>query len=192
MARPKEFDRDQALRAAAQTVWERGYGGTSVQNLVTCMGIHRASLYDTFGSKQALFEEVLRHYTAETFERRFATLRLDASPLARVERFFQEYCARLADPADPGCLVVKSAVASDDDLGELRPLIQDFTARADAAFLAVLSEAREQEELDAATELAPLARHLRNSLFGPTVSAAARCDREELEGMVRTALACHR
>ena len=66
------------------------------------MGIHRASLYDTFGSKQALFEEVLRRYTREAFEQRFAVLRMDASPLARIERFFDESaraCPNLPIPA---------------------------------------------------------------------------------------------
>ena len=45
--------------------WEKGYESTSLQELVERMGIGRASLYDTFGSKRELFAEALDRYAAE-------------------------------------------------------------------------------------------------------------------------------
>ena len=62
MARTKEFDRDIVLRKAVAAFRERGFEGTSIQVLVDRMGIHRASLYDTYGSKEQLFREVLEDY----------------------------------------------------------------------------------------------------------------------------------
>src|SRR2546421_1155785 len=62
MARPKEFDRDEALQKAMEVFWSRGYEAASIQELVKQMGINRQSLYDTFGDKHALYLAALDRY----------------------------------------------------------------------------------------------------------------------------------
>ncbi|EFM12499.1 transcriptional regulator, TetR family [Paenibacillus curdlanolyticus YK9] len=63
MVRPREFDEQQALSAAMQVFWEKGYEATSISDLTTRMGIQRPSLYAAFGGKKELFETVLHKYT---------------------------------------------------------------------------------------------------------------------------------
>ena len=55
MARPKEFDRDSALQKAVDVFCDRGYDGTSTEELLRAMDISRQSLYDTFGDKRQLY-----------------------------------------------------------------------------------------------------------------------------------------
>ena len=62
MARSKEFDVNQVLRKAMELFWQQGYEKTSMQELVDYMGIHRRSIYDTFGDKRTLFLSALSHY----------------------------------------------------------------------------------------------------------------------------------
>lgn len=62
MARKPEFDRDDAVTAAADTFWEKGYVATSLDDLTGRLGIGRASLYNAFGDKRALFIEALSSY----------------------------------------------------------------------------------------------------------------------------------
>ncbi|MDF1696713.1 MAG: helix-turn-helix domain containing protein [Saprospiraceae bacterium] len=62
MPRVKLFDKDEVLEKAMHLFWERGYHATSIQDLVNHLGINRASLYDTFGGKQALFDSAFKHY----------------------------------------------------------------------------------------------------------------------------------
>lgn len=64
MGRPREFDEDSALAAAAEVFRHQGYAATSVDHLVRATGIHRGSLYGTFGSKHGLFVRVLEAVTA--------------------------------------------------------------------------------------------------------------------------------
>lgn len=60
MGRPRNFDEGAAVDAAAALFCERGYDGTSVDDLVRVLGIHRGSLYQTFGSKRGLWLRALR------------------------------------------------------------------------------------------------------------------------------------
>ncbi|GAA2581750.1 helix-turn-helix domain-containing protein [Winogradskya consettensis] len=62
MGRPRTFDEGQAVAAAAELFAGRSFDGTSVDDLVTCTGVHRGSLYKTFGSKRGLYLSALRHH----------------------------------------------------------------------------------------------------------------------------------
>jgi TetR/AcrR family transcriptional repressor of nem operon len=59
MARPREFDETLAIDTAAAVFRQLGYAATSIESLVQATGVHRGSLYTTFGSKRGLFLRVL-------------------------------------------------------------------------------------------------------------------------------------
>jgi hypothetical protein len=50
--RPREFDKDRTLQRALELFWSRGYGATSIQDLVDALGVERGSLYGAFGDKR--------------------------------------------------------------------------------------------------------------------------------------------
>ncbi len=56
MPRVKLFNKEEAIQKAMELFWTKGYVATSLSDLTTHMGIGKGSFYDTFGSKQALFE----------------------------------------------------------------------------------------------------------------------------------------
>jgi TetR/AcrR family transcriptional repressor of nem operon len=62
MGRPRSFDEATAVAGAARLFATSGYEGTSVDDLVRGLGVHRGSLYSTFGSKRALYLRVLREH----------------------------------------------------------------------------------------------------------------------------------
>jgi TetR/AcrR family transcriptional repressor of nem operon len=68
VARTKEFNPDEALGKAMALFWEQGYEHTSMQDLVTHMGVHKRSMYDTYGDKQALFHKAFSSYVDATEE----------------------------------------------------------------------------------------------------------------------------
>jgi len=81
MVRPREFDRDEALEKATQVFWDRGYAGTSTDDLRNAMGIGRQSMYNAFGDKRQLYLEVLAKYQAKSVETHLR--RLNEQPSAR-------------------------------------------------------------------------------------------------------------
>jgi len=61
MGRPRGFSEAAVLQAATEIFTRGGYAGTSVDDLVKGLNLHRGSLYKAFGSKHGLFLAVLRH-----------------------------------------------------------------------------------------------------------------------------------
>lgn len=66
MPRTKQFCEEEVLNKAMVLFWEKGFHATSMQDLVSNLGINRASLYDTFGGKEALFDKAFAHYLKNT------------------------------------------------------------------------------------------------------------------------------
>jgi TetR/AcrR family transcriptional repressor of nem operon len=62
MPRVKLFDENEVLSKAMNLFWKQGYSSTSVQDLVTHLGINRASIYDTYGDKEKLFFRAFEYY----------------------------------------------------------------------------------------------------------------------------------
>jgi len=111
MSRPREFDEDAALEAAAACFWAKGFEATSVRELAGAMGITGASLYNAYHDKRGVFEAALYHYWNAVARTRMATIEARASGLAAIEAFFAGGIERaLADRDRKGCLIVNSAL----------------------------------------------------------------------------------
>jgi TetR/AcrR family transcriptional repressor of nem operon len=59
MGRPRGFDEAAVVQSAAELFAMRSYDGISMDELVTHLGVHRNSLYKTFGSKRGLYQAAL-------------------------------------------------------------------------------------------------------------------------------------
>lgn len=62
MARPKKYQRDEVINQAMEVFWRKGFAATSLSDLTDCTGLNKRSLYNEFGSKEALFLEALSRY----------------------------------------------------------------------------------------------------------------------------------
>jgi AcrR family transcriptional regulator len=52
--RPKSFDRTAAVQQAMELFWDRGYEGTTFDDLAGAMKLSPSSFYHEFGSKELL------------------------------------------------------------------------------------------------------------------------------------------
>ena len=60
--RPREFDHDEVLRIAFDQFWRKGVRGTSLADIARDAGVQRGSLYNAYGSKEALFLVAYERY----------------------------------------------------------------------------------------------------------------------------------
>src|SRR5581483_11239343 len=63
--RPREFDHDEVLRIAFDRFWRNGVRGTSLSDIARDAGVQRGSLYNAYGSKEALFFSAYERYASE-------------------------------------------------------------------------------------------------------------------------------
>src|SRR5260221_1483544 len=106
MPRPKEFDREIALKGAVQVFCDGGFEGTSTEELLRRMGISRQSMYDTFGDKRALYLEALRHYITERVANQIRILSDVASALKGLEAALNAAAITRSQVASSSCIGV--------------------------------------------------------------------------------------
>jgi AcrR family transcriptional regulator len=186
MARPREFDVDDALDRATEVFWTRGYEATSVQDLVDALGVNRASLYGTFGDKAQLFSAVLDRYGQHV--NRFISRELDApaSGAEAVRAWLRALIQMATQPTGPrGCLLigsVSSCTTAPDPLRErVIAAVRASTDRLQAAL------ARDPE-IAARENVRTLARFFAAQGHGLAVLARAGIRRQELEAAAEVAL----
>ena len=63
--RPREFDHDEVLRIAFDQFWRNGMRGTSLSDIARDASVQRGSLYNAFGSKEALFLQAYERYAGD-------------------------------------------------------------------------------------------------------------------------------
>jgi TetR/AcrR family transcriptional regulator, transcriptional repressor for nem operon len=108
MRRPRP---EQKLDRTMDLFWKRGYNDTSVEELVSHTGLHRAAVYGGFGSKQGLFEASLRRYRETVMAAFLAPLARPDAALIHLEQFFRGlHHAATESENRLGCLVVSTAV----------------------------------------------------------------------------------
>ena len=112
MSRVKEFDVDEACDAALTLFRRQGYEATSVSDLVTHLGVAKASLYATFGTKHDFYVTALKRYAERTDARVMAELSGPGSGRGRGTRGSSTATGRTssAKTGPIGCFVVNAAI----------------------------------------------------------------------------------
>jgi AcrR family transcriptional regulator len=131
--RPVSFDRCQALEAAMRLFWERGYEGTSFDDLTAAMGISPSSFYNSFGSKERLYGEAVDAYAAKSAT--WFRGELEAAPDARsaihgVLSASARAFTRCGEPT--GCMISVACTAVPPGLEPMRDHMADLRRAGEA------------------------------------------------------------
>ena len=167
MGRPRAFDEAEAVRRAAVLFAERGYDGTSVDDLVQGLGVHRGSLYKVFGSKRGLYLAALRHHLDDEVLPTVAALTVTSGPA--------EALAQAAAGFDGGAaagLLLSAAVHQAPADPEVAELLAEALDALERALAAVFREPADSP-LIGALGAGVLGLRLRDRALGPTASASA-------------------
>jgi TetR/AcrR family transcriptional repressor for divergent bdcA len=165
---------DQALDAALQLFWERGYDGTSLSQLRDAMGVSSASFYGAFGSKEQLFGLVLDRY-ADGYGGVLAPLGDDSlAPRDAIESALCNSARMQTDSAShpTGCLVALSTPTSVPSDSAVYAVVQARRTADRARFAACVRRGVEHGDLDPRTDVEALATAFHAALLG--ISTLAR------------------
>lgn len=190
MARSKSFDPDTVLRKAMQLFWRRGYGATSVDDLIHATGINRASLYGTFGDKKKLFLAALSRYVETVLEPRLRALETTASPLEALRYLFAELAAFAAgDPQRRGCLVVNTTCELASRDAEVAGLLRAQAEALESRLARLIARAQEMGEVASSRDPKSLAACLAALVDGLRVRSKLGADHARCDDIAAVALA---
>lgn len=189
MARPKAFDRDEALKRAMAVFWDKGYEATSTDDLVRAMGIGRQSMYDTFGDKHRLFLESLQRYNAESGSGLLERLHAGASPLMAIEKVLLSIAHQTPEERARGCMGVNATAELAQKDPEVASIIRATGMLCETAFEQILREAKRQGEISPSVDEKKGGRFLLSALQGLRVTAKAGATPEALRDIAAFTMA---
>jgi AcrR family transcriptional regulator len=136
--RPAVFDRAVALQAAMTLFWERGYEGTSFDDLISAMGISASSFYNSFSSKEALYCEATSSYLEWSGQWFFAILN-DPSIDTRTAfaRLFEATAEEFTRGDHPlGCMISLAGTHCPPGMSNIRDMMAEHRAFSESAMAA--------------------------------------------------------
>lgn len=188
IGRPREFSEAAALDTAMRVFWERGYEGTSLDDLTKAMGINRSSLYASFGDKQELFHKVISCYAEGPMAFFYRALQ---QPTARavVESLLRSGVAFLGDPTHPrGCLSLQGGLACGSGSEGAKRAMIDFRKQGLKQLEQRMRRAQKAGDLRKDVDARDLARYVYLVMNGLSVQAVNGATRAEMNRTVKMAL----
>ncbi|AGF55820.1 TetR/AcrR family transcriptional repressor of nem operon [Clostridium saccharoperbutylacetonicum] len=179
MGRSKEFDENVVLQKAMELFWKQGYEKTSLNDLVEHMGIHRRSLYDTFGDKRTLFLKTMDFYE-ELIRNKIQAGVLKAETAKQAIRFIFDFIIEGYEDKQWGCLTVNSATELALMDKEIKERIERTFMQTEQLLADLIRKGQQAGEISREYEPEVLAEVLHNTLHGIRVQLRISASKEKL------------
>lgn len=187
MARSRKFEESVVLDKAMRLFWEQGYEKTPMTDLVKHMGIHRRSLYDTFGNKHTLFLK-----SVELYDRQIGTALAAGGKHAKTAteafQFIVGFLVNREENPASGCLIVNSTVelaAHDVDINNRS---MEIFSNAEQLFKNIILWGQQDGEFTSEYDAGELAEYLHNVYVGLRVITKTSITKEKLLGIANLSL----
>ena len=182
----KQFDKDVALKNALDVFWAQGFEATSMQDLVSAMGVNRASMYQTYGNKAELFIAALDQYIDSSLVMIKEALEAKGSPLANLSNLFKRLLTHSAETNMSGCLIGNTAV----ELGPHNPAaaekVRNFWTEFEKVFKSTLQRAIAQNELSEDKDTEHLASFINSTFQGLLIKTKVSVDKNKIVSDIDT------
>lgn len=189
MARPKAFAEHDALHAALETFWRKGYHFTSVQDLVDTMGINRASLYDTFSDKHALYLRALERYRDLNSQEMAEAVAGQPGARAKLQALFDRLISDMTDDADcKGCFMTNATLEMLPHYEDVQAVVQGNFEQMGQVVSRILREGVNSGELRANLPVRDTTQFMLSQIAGLRVLGKTNAGAATLEAVVRVAM----
>jgi TetR/AcrR family transcriptional regulator, transcriptional repressor for nem operon len=189
VARTAEFDRNEVLERAMHLFWRKGFEASSVQDLVEATGINRASMYNAFGDKEALFLASIDHYVENVNRQRLALLEEDIPAREAIARYFDALVTFSAGEGRRlGCLLTNTAIEMGTRNRRVERRLAEVFARVRTGFEQVVRRGQAAGDIPPDKDPATLAQFLLCCVQGLRVLARTETDARSLRAVTAVAL----
>ncbi|MFJ4848335.1 MULTISPECIES: TetR family transcriptional regulator C-terminal domain-containing protein [unclassified Streptomyces] len=175
--------KERIAEAGLRLFHERGYNGTSVQDIVAAAGVPKGSFYNHFSSKETLGLDAVERFSGSLA---LETLTGAApSPIARIEANLRHRVALAArNDFARGCLLANLAAEIPAHSPALSEAVREQLQRWQEALAGTLREAQEVGEVARAVSAEALADYLVSGFEGAMSRARLVRGRQPLDGFL--------
>jgi AcrR family transcriptional regulator len=183
--RPQTFDRAEALTQAMQLFWERGFEGTSFDELIAVMGISPSSFYNSFGSKERLYQEATETYLAVSGEWFLRELNADIDTRSAFYNVLLGMAREFTKEGLPsGCMISLAGTHLPPSLSSVRDMMARFRQLGQTSLATRIQRGIERGDVPPDTDAETLAAFSR----GMAVLARDGASRDQLAAIVEIAM----
>lgn len=187
--RPPAFDRAEAVRAAMLLFWERGYEGSTFDDLTAAMGINASSFRNTFKSKEALYREATEAYAVEMGDWFASVLAAEANVRAAFARLFAEAATLYTRGDRPaGCMISLAATHVPASMAPLKDMMAAHRAGGEQAMAQRIAQGQRDGQIGADLDSALLAAFFNTVFRGMALQARDGASTGRLRDIGRVAL----
>ncbi len=189
MARTKIFDEEEVLNKAVHLFWEKGFNGTSAQELVDRLGISRSSLYDTYGDKFQLFKSSLLQY-----RKQFAGAMIEMidkstdSEKTLKDIFHYVVTESLQEKCSKGCFMVNSSIELAPHNSEIAEIVNSNMQDIEDALVRLIKKGQESGQFTKRNTPRSFARFVFNAISGLRVASKSGTEKKVFDDIVKVTL----
>ncbi len=182
--RPSSFDREKLLIQVMELFWDRGFANLSFNEIAQEVGLTRASLYNAFETKEALFLQALKHYFANAPIADLENITADDPVGPAFHKLFKDLAKMYsADHKKRGCLGINcmnELMGGDENLNrEVSKICDDIKKR----LKSLVHQAITQKELPKNTNVDTTADMILVFMNGFSVISKSKTSEAQLKAM---------
>ncbi len=189
MGRAAKFNHEIAIEISMNEIWRYGFEACSVKALSEKIGITRSSFYNAFGSREALFLEVLDLYFTRSPDRVLSNANDTMNVRQLLTDFLKDVCrTRATDPEARGCLAVNCVAELVGVKEELGSILKNAVLSSVDRFESILKRAALRGEIIDDGRLREKALSLQNLIIGLNVMSKVVRSEKELFSVAKNTL----
>ncbi|MBA3663911.1 MAG: TetR/AcrR family transcriptional regulator [Bacteroidetes bacterium] len=189
MPKNKQFNKEIVLEAAAGIFRQKGYNGTSIDDILTATGLSRSSLYDSFQDKHNLYLKSLEFYKDSNDKKIQTVDEKNLNGLEKLETMFKSVVNHLVEhPDDNGCLLVNAAAEMSKQCFKTSQVVCNNKDEVQDILSSWISDAEQKKVLKLHKPAKIYGQFLYNTLCGLRVMSQSGAGKTELNNVVKVAL----
>jgi TetR/AcrR family transcriptional repressor of nem operon len=180
-----KYDHTKALNKATELFWQKGYQGTKMRDLQNHLDMRPGSIYAGFGSKEALFLQVLDCYVAQSLSKIDEYNRLAPHPLEALKNFVSGYIfvdGKLENCRV--CLLVKTVSESETSQPKLHAHALLGLQQMQQKFTELFTQAQQLSLLSSAADTKQLGKWLQMQMMGLVIYSKNCAKQQDISLMI--------
>ena len=187
MPKVVQFNREETLENVLKVFWEKGYMATSMQDIVDASGLNRSSIYNSFGSKEALYLEALKQYQIHQKSYTAACRACSPSAFQQLKAFFDNMIPSILDDKNPkSCFYLNAATELNSLDANAKQLLQGNKEQFEGMLKDLVVIAQAAGEIKASLDPSATAALLYNLISGIRINSSLNPDRTYLQNLIDT------